>query len=851
MASAAFYPPSYPAGVFLVRSKQQLAPLLSRLRATRRLKAGRNVTVFDGEHFAEVVDDPTTKLPASTPEGQGSGVVAKGEGQRSSGSADTAFCLKRTLLQLYETTEAEAAAFEMTTDPRSSKGVSGSDGATLPLPRTLSTCKAHTPVTCSIGSAVPCEPFVLTTTRGSVEGEQFLSLLRVPCAARAGAGAQWPPYMAVHVVGAFLEAEVLEFLSPGGSCGSLSTDMDGVDRRELGKSSLAVAYIYGIRRFHRVCCPVLEEMPFALAAMRRMALLQRHQRLLQGRDVAVNSTSTPPSPQEGTPSLCAVPLQRSSGLPAAVSRDPDATCTPFFTFSELFSGIGMFRSALERVGGHAAFAVEIAPPAQIVYALNHRCLHDCSAALQLPNADPGDLKSGPDALFNERSSRRGPGLAAAASAAADDHTPTMGGFPVATACFAPFLVGDITEIPSAFFPLHDVLTGGFPCQSFAKAGDAAGLYAEKGWLFYEVLRVLATTRPAAFLLENVEHLVNVEAGAQLAEILERLRHPASTSPTPALESAAVEYEVQYVVVDGGALTPQTRKRVYFFGFRVASAAEQSRAVSSDLHHPSCRFSLPRAEGGEARSAAARVVANALQQIKAASLHSPYRNVGELLVAPSTVDVLSLTSQGRSMQSASMTTPSELKSGAHRSAHSDLQLTPSQWEAVQRSRTYRQKPLWRLCDVRGQARTLMGSYRTSYQLYSEFVPYSPELTLDEVTTLLQRETLLRPENGAEDVRGGGSDDSAMAVPPSPPLRFFALRECARLQGIEDDFLLPHDTMQPWQSPGTAGAGAAVISPEVLRQVPRGAVYKLIGNAVNPRVVACLGGAIASYLHERRI
>ncbi|CAJ1989449.1 cytosine-specific DNA methylase / DMMT6 [Leishmania donovani] len=839
MASARSYPPSYPAGVFVVRSKQELAPLVARLRAARRLKPGRNVTVFDGEHFAEVADALEIRLSASAPEGHGGGATE-----------DAACGLRETLVHLRETTEAEAVQLVMATQTGRRTGLSGNDGISALPPTSLFTSEAHLTSARASAPAVMCERCALITARDSVEGEEFLSLLRVPCAERAGT--RWPLYMAAHVVGEFAETELRALLSSDGSSGGPSTESDGADGHESMKSSTPVAYIRGVRRFHRVCCPVLAEMPSALAAMRRAALLQRHHRLAQRDEAAADSPCASPSSEAGAPSLSAATLQRSSAPPGGLSRDANTVCSPFFTFSELFGGIGMFRSGLERVGGRAAFAVEFAPPAQIVYALNHRCLHDCPAALQLPNAkqeDPGEDTRG---LLTQRGGgrlRSGTALSAAASAAAEDHAAMEGGFPDATARSVPFLVGDITEIPSAFFPTHDVLTGGFPCQSFAKAGDAAGLHADKGWLFYEVVRVLAATRPTAFLLENVEHLVEVEAGAQLAVILARLRRPASALSTPTAEDVALEYEVQHVVVDGGALTPQTRKRVYFFGFRAASPLVPARAVPLD--RALCQSALPRADDGEASAAAARVVADALQRIKAASLDSPYRIVQELLVAPSTVDLSYSTPQGRSIQDEPTSTSHGEKSAAHSSAHGDLQLTSAQWEAVRRSRTYRQNPLWRLCDVQGRARTLLGSYRTSYQLYSEFVPFSSERTQHEVVAMLLEKTPLKPGDDADDVRAGGSENPAIPAPPPPPLRFFALRECARLQGIEDTFLLPHDTTQLSSSAdGATPPGAAVIPAAVLRQVPSGAVYKLIGNAVNPRVVACLGGAIASYLQERR-
>ncbi|KAG5477521.1 hypothetical protein CUR178_05225 [Leishmania enriettii] len=834
------YPSSYPAGVFVVRSRQQLAPLVTRLREARRLKSGRNVTVFDGEHFAEVIDALERAHPASAPEAHESGTVSRKD-RLWSADAEPAFGLRETLVHLRETTEAEAAVHE--TDARAGKrrSLRAKDSVIPPLPTSLSTSKAHATSVRAADSAAVCERCALITAHSSVAGDEFVSLLRVPCAERAGA--QWPAYMAVHVVGVSTKAELRALLSPDGSSGGPGTEADGANGRKWPRSSVPVAYIQGVRRFHRVCCPDLAEMPSALAALRRTALLQRHRRLTQSDEAPTDSTGAPPSPP-GVPSLSTASLRCSNASLVALPQNADAVCSPFFTFSELFGGIGMFRSALEHVGGRAAFAVEYAPPAQIVYALNHRCLHDCPDALQLPNAKQEySTEDAAGLLAQSRRRRSVTAVTDASSAEPEHHAETESDSSDTAGCTVPLLVGDITEIPSAFFPTHDVLTGGFPCQSFAKAGGAAGLLADKGWLFQEVVRVLAAARPTAFLLENVEHLVEVEAGAQLAEILARLRYPTSESFAVATEDAAAEYEVQYVVVDGGALTPQTRKRVYFFGFRVASALAPTRAVSPD--DPLCQFAPPCAEDGEASATAARVVADALQRIEAASLDSPYRIVQELLVAPSTADAPRSVAQGCSMQDEPGSSSSEVRSGGRGSAHESLRLTLAQWEAVRRSRTYRQNPLWRVCDLQGRARTLLGSYRTSYQLYSEFVLFSPELTLSEAMALLLEKTPLNPDDDSADGRAEESEGSAMSAPPPPPLRFFSLRECARLQGIEDSFLLPHDTTQHPSS-----ANGASIPTEVLRQVPLGAVYKLIGNAVNPRVVACLGGAVASYLRERR-
>ncbi|KAK7200330.1 modification methylase-like protein [Novymonas esmeraldas] len=714
MASASVYPTSYPAGIFVVRCAQELAPLVARLRTTRQLKSGGAVTDFDAAQFAEVAVDAAG---VSTP----SLSDAAPPPPRPTAPADAQPLLTETVVLLHERTQSEASQEHPTSQELASTTATRDAGVDA------AQSSAHSRAA-SLESAIECVGLV--TACGAAEGQRLLDLLRLPRERRDLT--QWPRYTAVHVVGAFTEAELCRILVPD---------------RAAGGSGGAVAYARGVRRFHRVCCPRLSELPSALAAMRRAALLQCRTRVRTTGEVG-------------------------------------------FTFSELFGGIGMFRSGLERVGGRATFAVECAPPAQMVYALNHRCWHDCPASLQLPNAR--DDRDDDD----DRDDRAA----------------------------APVLVGDITEIPSAFFPAHDVLTGGFPCQSFAKAGDAAGLHADKGWLFYEVVRVLAATRPAAFLLENVEHLVEVEAGAQLAEVLARLRRPSATAGA---EAAEVHYDVQHVVLDGAAVSPQTRRRVYFLGLRAAPP-------------------------GAGDGAAARVVADALQRIAVAAAEAPYPTVEALLVAASTLDAPR--PQRRHGDSALSGTPAGAPPSAADeavwgpSSGEHLRLTSAQWEAVRRSRTYRRSPLWRLCDVRGRARTVLGSYRTSYQLYSEFVPFAPELTVAEVVTTLVAEAAQTRRDGDAEEREERTDGGSVAcvvaagtAPPPPPLRFLALRECARLQGMDDSVVLPHDT--------TTAAGG-LVSAAVLRQVPPGAVYRLIGNAVNPRVIACLGGAIAAYLEESR-
>ncbi|MBQ6988513.1 MAG: DNA (cytosine-5-)-methyltransferase [Alistipes sp.] len=73
--------------------------------------------------------------------------------------------------------------------------------------------------------------------------------------------------------------------------------------------------------------------------------------------------------------------------------------------------------------------------------------------------------------------------------------------------------GDITKVDVTDIPPHDVLCGGFPCQSFSKAGKRLGFADEtKGTLFFDICRILKYHKPKYALLENVRNLASHDGG---------------------------------------------------------------------------------------------------------------------------------------------------------------------------------------------------------------------------------------------------------------------------------------------------------------------------------------------------
>lgn len=136
--------------------------------------------------------------------------------------------------------------------------------------------------------------------------------------------------------------------------------------------------------------------------------------------------------------------------------------------------------------------------------------------------------------------------------------------------------GDITQISANDIPDHDILLGGFPCQTFSQAGLKQGFNDTRGTMFFEIQRILANKRPKAFLLENVKQLRGHDKGRTLKTILDILRgshDQAIPADVPLNEETRhalakkLNYWVDFRVLraaDFGA--PQNRERVFIVGF---------------------------------------------------------------------------------------------------------------------------------------------------------------------------------------------------------------------------------------------------------------------------------------------
>lgn len=101
----------------------------------------------------------------------------------------------------------------------------------------------------------------------------------------------------------------------------------------------------------------------------------------------------------------------------------------------------------------------------------------------------------------------------------------------------------------------DVVTGGFPCQSFSYAGKKLGLEDARGTLFYEFARVVQEVQPLICIGENVRGLLTHDKGRTLCSMVQILEDLGYDVLTPRVLKAAF-YRV-----------PQKRERLFLVGVK--------------------------------------------------------------------------------------------------------------------------------------------------------------------------------------------------------------------------------------------------------------------------------------------
>ena len=67
---------------------------------------------------------------------------------------------------------------------------------------------------------------------------------------------------------------------------------------------------------------------------------------------------------------------------------------------------------------------------------------------------------------------------------------------------------DINKIKNKDIPSHDILTGGFPCQTFSIARLQEGFKDQRSNVFWKILSIIDYHNPKCVILENVKNILS-------------------------------------------------------------------------------------------------------------------------------------------------------------------------------------------------------------------------------------------------------------------------------------------------------------------------------------------------------
>ena len=113
---------------------------------------------------------------------------------------------------------------------------------------------------------------------------------------------------------------------------------------------------------------------------------------------------------------------------------------------------------------------------------------------------------------------------------------------------------DICEIKSDNIPSHDILTGGFPCQSFSTVNPTKDPFDDRAKLYKQMARIVKDKQPKAFIAENVKGLMTLHKGEIFKTVIKTF------------ENAG--YKVFFDLINAADYgVPQKRQRVIIVGLR--------------------------------------------------------------------------------------------------------------------------------------------------------------------------------------------------------------------------------------------------------------------------------------------
>lgn len=227
-------------------------------------------------------------------------------------------------------------------------------------------------------------------------------------------------------------------------------------------------------------------------------------------------------------------------------------------FISLFAGIGGFDLALERLGHECVYANDFNKYAAQIYDRQFSLPRDRSSRFIGGGGESSVQSEGIMPPIKESPIINNPGSSGENSGQSEGlETGNTKGSNVkqsniSTKGYTSLDQRDITTVRTEEIPDHDLLVGGFPCQSFSIAGKRRGFEDTRGTMFFEVARILRDKRPRYLILENVKGLLSHDSGRTFKVII----------------SALVElgYDIQWQVLNSKNFgVPQNRERVYIVG----------------------------------------------------------------------------------------------------------------------------------------------------------------------------------------------------------------------------------------------------------------------------------------------
>ncbi|MEI6864636.1 DNA cytosine methyltransferase [Flavicella sp.] len=116
---------------------------------------------------------------------------------------------------------------------------------------------------------------------------------------------------------------------------------------------------------------------------------------------------------------------------------------------------------------------------------------------------------------------------------------------------------DVRDMEIEKLPEHDILLGGFPCQSFsisAQNPPRLGFKDDRGKLFFEMVKVLKEKQPRFFIAENVKGLLSANKKKAFPMIVK--------------EFEQAGYYVKHQLFNSSEYgIPQKRERIFIIGFK--------------------------------------------------------------------------------------------------------------------------------------------------------------------------------------------------------------------------------------------------------------------------------------------